>query len=74
VVVAAAAAIALFVSPLRQEPSATPLGPAPARPRSTVDLFADGFETRTTSERMDAIASARARDLRDNRYSAWGVR
>jgi len=73
---AAAAAVALFMS---QTPR---LSPAPAaseaagfvKPHSTADLFADRFETRATSARMDVIASARGRDLRDNRYAAWGVR
>jgi hypothetical protein len=77
VALAAAAAIALFVSPLHKAepaPSAAASAPELARPRSTAELFADRFETSATSERMDLIASARARDLRDNRYAAWGVR
>ncbi len=47
-----------------------------ARPRSTASLFTTGepFRTADTTARMDRIASARSRDLRDNRYAAWGVR
>jgi hypothetical protein len=45
-----------------------------AKPRSTVSLFSERFETEDTTARMDAIASARGRELRDNRYAAWGVR
>jgi hypothetical protein len=78
VVLAAAAAVALFVSPLRQEAPASSAvaaaAPSLVRPHSTADLFAERFETSATSERMDLIASARGRDLRDNRYAAWGVR
>jgi hypothetical protein len=72
----AAAALVLFVNPPRQEKSAAAAAVAPAlvRPHTTAALFADRFETSSTSERMDLIASARGRDLRDNRYAAWGVR
>lgn len=45
-----------------------------ARPRSTAPLFSERFETEGTTARMDAIASARSRELRDNRYASWGVR
>jgi hypothetical protein len=72
---AAAAAIALVVSPLQKHsPEASAVAPALVRPHSTADLFTDRFETSTASERIDVIASARQRDLRDNRYAAWGVR
>jgi len=75
VALAAAAAIVLFVAPPRQEQSpAAAMAPVLVRPHSTTDLFADRFETSGTSERIDLIASARGRDLRDNRYAAWGVR
>lgn len=75
VALAAAAAIALLTSTLqRSAPDAALVAPTLVRPHSTTDLFVDRFETSTTSERMDVIASARARDLRDNRYAAWGVR
>ena len=75
VVLAAAAAVALFVSPLRKEAAtAATAATSLVRPHTTADLFTDRFETSATSERIDMIASARARDLRDNRYAAWGVR
>lgn len=78
--VAAAAAVALFVAGTKSDHApraeATAVGAAPAliEPRSTAELFDHPFETASTSARMDAIASARSRDLRDNRYAAWGVR
>lgn len=73
---AAAAAIALFVvGAPRPEPAvATTTAPPLVRPRSTTELFDERFETSGTTARMDRIASARSRDLRDNRYAAWGVR
>jgi hypothetical protein len=74
-VLAAAAAALLFVglsrsasAPAASEPSAL------VKPHSTAVMFADRFETGATTARMDLIASARGRDLRDNRYAAWGVR
>jgi hypothetical protein len=47
-----------------------------ARPRSTASLFTPGepFRTADTTARIDLIASTRGRDLRGNRYAAWGVR
>jgi hypothetical protein len=43
--------------------------------RSTAAMFQDPFvTTTTTTERVDKIALARARDLRSNRYAQWGVR
>lgn len=79
---AAAAAVALFVAGSRSsEPAASRAVTAPAaaapqlvKPRSTTDLFDERFETSGTTARIDRIASARSRDLRDNRYAAWGVR
>ena len=44
------------------------------KPHSTAPLFSDRFDTGGTTARMDLIASERARDLRDNRFTAWGVR
>jgi hypothetical protein len=76
---ALAAAIALFVgrAPLGDaaRSSATsslePLLPM----RSTQPLFREPFaRTGGESARIDRIASARAADLRDNRFAAWGVR
>ena len=71
---AAAAAVALFVSQSHTPAPSSADASAFVRPHSTADLFADRFETSATSARMDLIASARGRDLRDNRYAAWGVR
>jgi hypothetical protein len=73
-VLAAAAAVALLVVQTR---SAEPVAAAPAglvKPHSTTALFAERFETGDTTARMDRIAGARSRDLRDNRYASWGVR
>jgi hypothetical protein len=46
---------------------------AQVQSRSTAPLFRVGSEG-ATSSRIDRIASARSRDLRDNRYAQWGVR
>lgn len=81
-VLAVAAAVVLFVGGSRSEeaPLASRAEDASAatgdyaRPRSTAPLFTDGFQTVDTTARMDLIANARGRDLRDNRYAAWGVR
>jgi hypothetical protein len=44
-------------------------------PRSTEALFGAPFpREERTSARVDRIAEARARDLRQNRYARWGVR
>jgi hypothetical protein len=78
---AAAAAVLLAVTTIRLAPqgdrsAASPLG-APgtlAVPRSTEALFDAPFpKEERTSARVDRIARARARDLRDNRYARWGV-
>jgi hypothetical protein len=48
-----------------------------AMPRSTESLFSEPFAKdthATTTARLDRIASARARDLRDNQYARWGVK
>jgi hypothetical protein len=77
---AAAAAFALlFAGSPRSEPSSASsavVAPKLVQARSTADLFDEHerFETSGTTARMDRIASARSRDLRDNRYAAWGVR
>ncbi|MBS2015151.1 MAG: hypothetical protein JST00_19830 [Deltaproteobacteria bacterium] len=49
-------------------------GVALARVRTTQPLFSEPFKTGETSARIDRIASARASDLRDNRFAKWGVR
>jgi hypothetical protein len=78
---AAAAAVLLAVTAIRLAPqgdrsAARPLA-APATlavPRSTEALFDAPFpKEERTSARVDRIARARARDLRDNRYARWGV-
>jgi hypothetical protein len=76
-VLAAAAAALLLFGPLSRSassPMASASVPAFVKPHSTGPLFEDRFETGDTTARMDLIASARSRDLRDNRYAAWGVR
>jgi hypothetical protein len=75
-VLAAAAAALLFVTASRSEaPPSAASEPTAAlvRPHSTAPLFPDRFDNDTTA-RMDLIASVRSRDLRDNRYTSWGVR
>jgi len=74
---AAAAAVVLLAGTLSRgsAPAATGAeATALIKPRSTAPLFDDRFETGDTTARMDLIASSRGRDLRDNRYAAWGVR
>jgi hypothetical protein len=70
---AAAAAVLLLVTSVPAPPSS--LGQdAYARPRSTAPLFDEPFDTSATTARIDRIASSRGRELRDNRYAAWGAR
>ncbi len=66
---ALAASIILVVTfaPTRSE---APL----AKARTTQPLFAEPFKAGETSARIDRIASARASDFRDNRFTKWGVR
>ena len=45
-----------------------------ARARTTQPLFSEPFRPGETSARIDRIASARASDFRDNRFTKWGVR
>jgi hypothetical protein len=82
-VLAAAAALVLVMGGSRSEaPVAASVSAESAsnagfaKPRSTAPLFgqSEAFRTADTTARMDLIAGARARDLRDNRYAAWGVR
>ncbi|WP_437281336.1 hypothetical protein WME90_12465 [Sorangium sp. So ce375] len=87
---AAAAAAALIFGHIKEERASVARAPAGAAPaaaaaprsllieaRSTAALFdpaapfpREGGQT----ERIDRIAAARASDLRQNRYAAWGVR
>jgi hypothetical protein len=77
---ALAAAVALAVGPLSspgEEMSPRPVSAGePLVPvRSTQSLFREPFaHTGGESDRIDRIASARAADLRANRFAAWGVR
>jgi hypothetical protein len=73
-VLAAAAVAMLFLGTASRSAPEPALASELAKPRSTAPLFSERFETAQTTARMDAIASARSRDLRDNRYAAWGVR
>jgi hypothetical protein len=69
---AAAAAFALVVGGTGRAPA--PSAELLVRSRSTTALFEREFEAGKTTERIDRIASARAHDLRENRYALWGAR
>ncbi len=74
---ALAAAVALWTrSPPGAESPESRASLEPLVPvRSTQPLFREPFaKTGGESARIDRIASARAADLRDNRFAAWGVR
>jgi hypothetical protein len=79
---AAAAGFALMLARPSAEPANTAAlvvasaAPAPAllQSRTTGELFHERFEASATTARIDRITSARARDLRENRYAQWGVR
>ncbi len=66
---ALAAAVALALT----APGEAPRRPLPHVSRSTAALFETRFEVGRTSARIDRIASARGRELRDNRFARWGV-
>lgn len=68
--VAIAASIAVVMRPSAGRDASEPVL---AVSRSTAPMFHEPFETATTSARVDRIARARERDLRDNRYALWGV-
>lgn len=80
---AAAAAVLLvvfFPSAERSPTAVLPAGvaaraPAPrlTQSRSSEGLFDAKFERDHTTERVDRIASVRARELRQNRFQQWGV-
>ena len=67
---ALAASIVLVVTQAPTRAHEAPL----ARARTTQPLFSEPFKTGETSARIDRIASARASDFRDNRFTKWGVR
>jgi hypothetical protein len=73
---AAAAAAMLFVFPAERDeaPAAMAAPLTIAQSRSTAALFSEKFETAQTSDRIDRIADARSRELRQNRYAQWGLR
>ncbi|HEV8246704.1 MAG TPA: hypothetical protein VGP93_13090 [Polyangiaceae bacterium] len=73
---AAAAALALVVSSLsdRSAPSASRAPAAISTSRSSAPLFREPFTVEGTTARIDRITSERERELRQNRYVAWGVR
>lgn len=80
---AAAAGFALMLARPNSEPtpsaavaaaSAVTRVPELLQSRTTGELFHERFEAGATTARIDRITSARARDLRENRYALWGVR
>jgi hypothetical protein len=82
-VLALAASVVLFLAPAEKRDmsavssrSAAPLAAQLelTAPHSTQPLFSQKFESGETSARIDRIAVARSRELRDNRYALWGVR
>lgn len=79
VAIAAAAAVMLLVHPLDKRAAPAAAGAEAAIPlaqsRSTASLFdAQAFEHQSATARIDRIAAARGRELRDNQYAMWGVR
>lgn len=70
---ALAAAIALLVgsSPRREVHTSKIVF---AESRSSAPLFSERFTRESTSERVERIALTRGRELRENRFAAWGVR
>ncbi|MCA9642407.1 MAG: hypothetical protein KC492_17015 [Myxococcales bacterium] len=78
-VLAAAAGMLLWVQTQGDAPNAAPSSIQAASQelavsRSTASLFHEKFDTKHTSERVDRIAMARAKELRKNRYASWGAR
>jgi len=67
---ALAASIVLVVTSAPPHGNEAPL----AKARTTQPLFSEPFKPGETSARIDRIASARASDFRDNRFTKWGVR
>ncbi len=67
---ALAASIVFVVTSAPLHVSEAPL----AQARTTQPLFSEPFKPGETSARIDRIASARASDFRDNRFTKWGVR
>jgi hypothetical protein len=67
---ALAASVVFVVTSAPSPGSEAPL----AKARTTQPLFSEPFKPGETSARIDRIASARASDFRDNRFTKWGVR
>jgi hypothetical protein len=75
-VLALAASVALVVRSSSDSPSGQQLAreaKALVQSRSTAALFPAKFEPGQASQRIDRIATARERDLRENRFALWGV-
>lgn len=73
-VLALAAAVALVMTPLEKERAPAQPKAEIARSRSLAPVLNVEAARLSPSERMDRIASAREKDLRNNRYARWGVR
>ena len=71
---AVAGGLALAASIVIVLTSAPPHEAPLAKARTTQPLFSEPFKAGETSARIDRIASARASDFRDNRFTKWGVR
>lgn len=70
-----AGGLALAASVVLVVTSAPRASEAPlAKARTTQPLFSEPFKPGESSARIDRIASARASDFRDNRFTKWGVR
>lgn len=67
---ALAASVVLVITSAPPHGNEAPL----AKARTTQPLFSEPFKPGETSARIDRIASARASDFRDNRFTKWGVR
>jgi hypothetical protein len=73
--IAIAAAVVIYVGVADRRPADVAAAPQLVPARSTAPLFHEPFpRSGATSSRVDRIALARARDLRDNEFSRWGVR
>ncbi|MFC1641753.1 hypothetical protein ACFL5O_03550 [Myxococcota bacterium] len=70
----AAAAIATLLLQIHGPTVQPASGPSPAvTSRSAAHLFGSEFGVRGTTQRMDRLAQARARELRKNRFAIWGI-
>ncbi len=71
--VAAAAAVLLAVGQQRRQRAEAPVAELRlVSPQSTQSLVAQDFSHTTATERIDRIAEARQRDLRENNFRRWG--